>query len=63
MNSFCYCKQCPLGNLQFAEETTVIDTAGLVRQLIIGARDGMLKWQQTFGVWGEKTKRTVNRAC
>jgi hypothetical protein len=21
----------------------------------------MLKWRQTFGVWGEKTKRAVNR--
>jgi hypothetical protein len=47
--------------LQFAEEATVIDTAGVVRQFINGARDNMLKWQQTFGVWGVKTKRAVNR--
>jgi hypothetical protein len=46
---------------QFAEEATVIETAGVVRQLITGARDDMLKWQQTFGVWGEKTKRAMNR--
>ncbi len=59
--SFCYCKQHPVSNLQFAEEATVIETAGVVRQLIIGTRDDMLKWQQTFGMWGEKTKRAVNR--
>ncbi len=49
-NSFCYCKQRPVGNLQFAKEA--IEIAGVVRQLIIGARDDMLKWQQTFDVWG-----------
>ncbi len=51
----------PVGNLQFAEEATVIETAGVVRQLIIGARDDMHKWQQTCGLWDEKTKRAVNR--
>ncbi len=45
--------------MQFAKEA--IEIAGVVRQLIIGARDDMLKWQQTFGVWGEKTKRAMNR--
>jgi hypothetical protein len=45
----------------YTEETTALEAAGVVRQLIIGARGDKLKWRQTFGVWGEKTKRAVNR--
>jgi hypothetical protein len=45
----------------YREEAEAMETAGAIRQLIVGARGGLLAWRQSFGVWGEKTKRPVNR--
>ena len=45
----------------YTEEAQAMETAGTVRQLMVGARGDLLTWRQSFGVWDEKTKRAANR--
>ncbi len=40
----------------YREEAEAMETAGTIRQLILGARGDLLAWRQSFGVWDEKTK-------
>jgi hypothetical protein len=45
----------------YTEEAQAMETAGTVRQLMVGARGDLLTRRQSFGVWDEKTKRAANR--
>ena len=45
----------------YEDESAILEQAGAIRQLLVCARQDMLKWRQKFGVWGEKSKRAVNR--
>ncbi len=46
----------------YKEKAEATETAGAIRQLIVGARGDLLAWRQRFGVWDEKTKRAANRS-